>query len=213
MIDNTCRFKRMSFMDGFSRYNQIKMYPGDEKHTSFWMSLGVYYYTMMPFGLKNAGATYQHAMSTIFHDYLWKTVECYVDDIAAKSRDKNDHLHDLRKIFDIMRAHRLKMNPTKSFLGVSNGKFLGFIVTSKGIHLDPDKVQAIQNTHPPNNLKELRSLQGRWLVANVAYVVSYFHTYYRIKACIVLINCLIYLQAQSLRRWREMSPKPTKIQK
>jgi len=53
------------------------------------------------------------------------------------------------------------MNPTKSFLGVSSGKFLGFIITSKGIHLDPDKVKAFQNMHPPKNLKELRGLQGR----------------------------------------------------
>jgi len=60
-----------------------------------------------------------------------------------------------------MWAHQLKMNPTKSFLGVSSGKFLGFIVTSKGIHLDPDKVKAIQSMHPPRNLKELRGLQGR----------------------------------------------------
>ena len=115
----------------------------------------------MPFRLKNAGATYQRAMSTIFYDHLRKTVECYVDYIVVKSRDKNDHLRDLRTMFDIMRAHRLKMNPTKSFLGVSSGKFLGFIVTSKGIHLDPDKVKAIQSMHPPKNLKELRSLQGR----------------------------------------------------
>jgi len=58
IINNTCGFERMSFMDGFSRYNQIKMYPEDEKHTSFKMPLGVYYYTTMPFSLKNAGATY-----------------------------------------------------------------------------------------------------------------------------------------------------------
>ena len=64
-------------------------------------------------------------------------------------------------MFNIMRAHQLKMNPTKSFLGVSSGKFLGFIVTSKGIHLDPDKVKAIQSMHPPRNLKVLRGLQGR----------------------------------------------------
>ena len=115
----------------------------------------------MPFGLKNAGATYQRAMSMIFRDHLRKTVECYVDDIAVKSRDKNDHLRDLRTMFDIMQAHQLKMNPTKSFLGVSSGKFLGFIVTSKGIHLDPEKVKAIQNMHPPKNLKELMGLQGR----------------------------------------------------
>ena len=148
-------------MDGFSGCNQIKMYPGDEKHTSFRTPLGVFCYTVMPFGLKNAGATYQRAMNTIFRDHLWKMVECYVDDIAVKSRNKNDHLRDLRTMFDIMWAHRLKMNPTKSFLRVSSGKFLGFIVTSKGIHLDPDKVKAIQNAHPPKNLKKLRGMQGR----------------------------------------------------
>ena len=66
MIDNTYGFERMSFMDGFSGYNQIKIYPEDEKHTSFRMPLGVYCYTVMPFGLKNVGATYQRAMNTIF---------------------------------------------------------------------------------------------------------------------------------------------------
>jgi len=70
MIDNTCGFERMSFMDGFLGYNQIKMYPDDEKHTSFRAPLGVYYYTVMPFRLKNARATYQQAMSTIFRDHL-----------------------------------------------------------------------------------------------------------------------------------------------
>ena len=119
----------------------------------------------MPFGLKNAGTTYQRAMSMIFRDHLRKMVECYVDDIAVKSRDKNDHLRDLRTMFDVMRAHQLKMNPTKSFLGVSSGKFLGFIVTSRGIHLDPDKVKAIQNMHPPKNLKEFRGLQVDWLIS------------------------------------------------
>jgi len=135
MIDNTCGFEQMSFMDRFSGYNQLKMYPNDEKHTSFRTPLGVYCYTVMSFGLKNAGATYQRVMSTIFRDHLRKTAECYVNDIAVKSRGKNHHLRDLRTMFDIMRAYRLKMNPTKSFLGVSSGKFLGFIVTSKEIHL------------------------------------------------------------------------------
>ena len=119
------------------------MYPEDEKHTAFRTPQGVYCYTVMPFGLKNAGDTYQRVMSTIFCDHLRKTVECYVDDIAVKSRCKDNHLRDLKSIFDIMRAHQLMMNPTKSFLGVSSGKFLGFIVTSKGIHVDPDKIKAI----------------------------------------------------------------------
>ena len=148
-------------MDAFLGYNQIKMHSDDEKHTSFIILLWVYCYTIMLFGLKNVGATYQRAMSIIFHDYLRRTVECYVDDISAKSHSRSNHLDDLRTMFDIMRAYHLKMNQAKSFLGVSSDKFLGFIVTSKGIHLDPDKVKAIQVMQPLKTLKELRVLQGR----------------------------------------------------
>jgi len=82
-------------------------------------------------------------MNAIFHMHIRKTVECSVDDIIVKSRAKSDHIADLNTVFDIMRAHQLKMNPTKSFLRVTNGKFLGFVVTSKGIHLDPEKVRAV----------------------------------------------------------------------
>jgi len=89
-------------------------------------------------------------------------VEYCVDDIAIIRRDKNEHLRDLKIVFDIMRAHQLKMNPIKSFLGVSSGTFLGFIVTSKGIHLDSDKVKAIQSTQPPKNLKKLRVYKVGW---------------------------------------------------
>jgi len=148
-------------MDGFSGYNQIKMYPDDEKHTSFRTLLGVYCYTVMPFGLKNAGEIYQRAMNTTFHEHIRKTVECYVDDIAVKGRAKGDHIAVLKTVFDIMWVHQLRMNPTKSFLRVASGKFLGFVVTSKGIHLDPEKVRVVQEMQPPRNLKELRGLQGR----------------------------------------------------
>ena len=117
MIDNTCGFERMSFMKGLSGYNQIKMHPEDGMHASFRTPLAVYCYTVMPFGLKNAGATYQRAMDSIFHEHICKTVECYVDDIIVKNCNKDDHFADLKRVFDIMRAHHLKMNPTKSFLG------------------------------------------------------------------------------------------------
>jgi len=83
-----------------------------------------------------------------------------MDDIAVKSRAKGDHIADLKTIFDIMRVNQLKMNPTKSFLGVASGKFLGFVVTSKGIHLNPEKVRSVQEMQPPKNLRELRGLQG-----------------------------------------------------
>ena len=113
----------------------------------------------MPFGLKNAGVTYQRAMNTIFHKHIRMAVKCYVDDIATKSRAKGDHITDLKRVFNIMRAHLLKMDPTKSFLGITSGKFLGFVITSKGILLDPEKIHAIQEMQPLRKLKEHRGLQ------------------------------------------------------
>ena len=105
--------------------------------------MGVYCYIVMPFDLTNAGATYQHAMNVIFHEHICKTIECYVDDISVKSRGKGVHLVNLKRVFDIMRTHQLKMNPTKSFLGVASGKFLRFVITSKRMHLDPKKIRVI----------------------------------------------------------------------
>ena len=131
-------------MDGFSEYNQIKMYPDDEKRTSFRTPLGLYCYNVIPFRLKNAGATYQRAMNANFHEHIHKIVECYIDGIAVIRCAKGDHIVDLKTVFSIMRAHQLKMNPTKSFLGVASDKFLWFVVTSKEIHLDPEKVRAVQ---------------------------------------------------------------------
>ena len=84
MIDNTCGLEKMSFMDGFSDYNQIKIHPADEKHTLFRTQLGVYCYTVMSFGPKKCQRNLSIAMSIIFRDHIWKTVECYVDNIVAK---------------------------------------------------------------------------------------------------------------------------------
>src|SRR5256886_3233891 len=112
-------------------------------------------------------------MDKIFRPYIRKTVECYVDDIVVKSRHQADHLTDLREVFDVMRRHQLKMNPTKSFLGVSTGKFLGFVINSKGTSLDPEKLKAIQDIPPPRSLRELCGLQGhlayiRRFIANLS---------------------------------------------
>jgi len=82
--------------------------------------------------------------------------------LQSKSHDKNNHLHDLRTMFDLMRTHQLKMNQTKSFLGVSSGKFLGFIVTSKEIHLDPDKIKAIQDMQPQKITKNSGIYKADW---------------------------------------------------
>lgn len=109
MIDATTGYEAMSFMDGSFGYNQIRMSPKDEELTAFRTPKGIYCYKVMPFGLKNAGATYQRAMQNIFDDLLHKNVECYVDDLVVKSRKRGDHLKDLRMVFELLRRYQLRM--------------------------------------------------------------------------------------------------------
>uniref|UniRef100_A0A2N9IID4 Uncharacterized protein n=1 Tax=Fagus sylvatica TaxID=28930 RepID=A0A2N9IID4_FAGSY len=128
-----------SFMDGFSGYNQIKMAEEDKSKTAFVTHWGTFVYDVMPFGLKNAGATYQRAMVTLFHDMIHHEIEVYVDDMIAKSRTAQDHLTDLRKLFQRLKKYQLRLNPNKCAFGVTSGKLLGFIVSGRGIEIDPAK--------------------------------------------------------------------------
>ena len=107
----------------------------------------------MPFGLKNAGATYQRAMTVIFHDMLHDIVEDYVDDILAKSKTRVAHPNDLQNFFERLREYKVRLNPKKCVFGVIFGKLLGFIVSRRGIEVDPTKVWAITDMPPPKKLK------------------------------------------------------------
>ncbi|CAL9018761.1 unnamed protein product [Prunus brigantina] len=167
MVDATTGHEALSFMDGSSGYNQIRMSPEDEELTAFRTPKGIYCYKVMPFGLKNVGATYQRAMQKIFSDMLHKNVECYVDDLVIKSKRREDHLKDLRMVFNRFRKYQLKMNPLKCAFGVTSGKFLGFIVKHRGIEVDQTKIKAIRGMPEPRNLRELKSLQGRF-ISNLA---------------------------------------------
>ncbi|KAK8593128.1 hypothetical protein V6N12_045214 [Hibiscus sabdariffa] len=129
-----------SFMDGFSGYNQIKMCQNDMSKTTFVTLWGTFCYKVMPFGLKNAGATYQRAMVALFHDMMHKEIEVYVDDMIAKSRTEEEHLTNLRKLFQRLKEFHLKLNPAKCTFGVTSGKLLGFIVSKRWIEIDPDKL-------------------------------------------------------------------------
>ncbi|XP_073262695.1 uncharacterized protein [Populus alba] len=128
LVDNAARSSTYSFMDGFSGYNQIKMATEDRAKTTFVTPWGTYCYKVMLFGLKNAGATYQRAMVTLFHDMMHKEIEVYVDDMIAKSKEGEDH--------------------------VKSGMLLGFVVSEKGIEVDPDKAKAIQSMPTPKSEKE-----------------------------------------------------------
>uniref|UniRef100_A0A2N9HLI5 Uncharacterized protein n=1 Tax=Fagus sylvatica TaxID=28930 RepID=A0A2N9HLI5_FAGSY len=161
LVDNTATNAVFSFMDGFSGYNQIKMAEEDKSKTAFVTHWGTFVYDVMPFGLKNAGATYQRAMVTLFHDMIHHEIEVYVDDMIAKSRTAQDHLTDLRKLFQRLKKYQLRLNPNKCAFGVTSGKLLGFIVSGRGIEIDPAKVQAIRSMPAPKTEKEIRSFLGR----------------------------------------------------
>ena len=105
--------------------------------------MGNFYYTVMPFGLKNIGVTYQRAMTTIFHDMMHQELEDYMDDIVVKSKRREEHFYVLKKVFERYRAFKLRVNPLKCVFRVSSGKFLGFLVHSSGIDVDPAKATAI----------------------------------------------------------------------
>ncbi|PKI53602.1 hypothetical protein CRG98_026005 [Punica granatum] len=113
LVDNTARHTQFSFMDSFSGYNQIQMAEEDKVKTTFITMWGTFCYKVMPFGLKNAGATYQRAMVTLFHDMMHKEIEVYVDDMIAKSKEGEDHLVNLKRLFDRLKKYKLRLNAAK----------------------------------------------------------------------------------------------------
>ncbi|PKI77688.1 hypothetical protein CRG98_001918, partial [Punica granatum] len=125
LVDNTARHNQFSFMDGFSGYNQIQMAEEDKIKTTFITMWGTFCYKVMPFGLKNAGATYQRAMVMLFHDMI------------AKSKEGEDHLVNLRRLFE------------------------RFVVSERGIEVDPDKVKAIRELPLLSTVRKVRSFLGR----------------------------------------------------
>ncbi|KAA3485545.1 RNA-directed DNA polymerase (Reverse transcriptase), Ribonuclease H-like protein [Gossypium australe] len=140
---------------------KIKMAPEDMEKTTFITMWGTFCYKVMPFGLKNDGATYQRAMVMLFHDMMHKEIEVYVDDMIVKSRGEREHVGNLRKLFERLRKFQLKLNPAKCTFRATLGKLLGFIVSERGIEVDPDKIKAIQELPPPRTQKEVRGFLGR----------------------------------------------------
>ena len=112
----------------------------------------------MPFGLKNARATYQRLVNRIFSDQIGRNVEVYVDDVLVKSKDKANHLNDLKETFNTLHKYNMKLNPTKCVFVVTSRKLLGFMVSQRGIKANPDEVKAIIEVKTPKTTKEVQSL-------------------------------------------------------
>ena len=147
-------------------YNQIKMEEADQEKTSFVTSQGLFCNKVMPFGLKNARATYQRLMNQMFTHQIGRNVQVYVDDMLVKSLRENDHLDDLSETFNTLRSYNMKLNPNKCVFGVTAGKFLGFMVSQRGIKVNPKKIQAIMELEPPKTVKEVQSLNSKIAALN-----------------------------------------------
>ena len=139
----------LSFLDAFSRYHQIPMHSPDAEKIAFITLHGLFYYNVMPFGLKNAGATYQRLITKMFRPLLGETMEVYINDMLVKSKERPDHVEHLQEALELLRAYDMKLNPSKCAFGVNTGRFLGFMVTQRGIEANPAQLKDILESPAP----------------------------------------------------------------
>ncbi|GAU34548.1 hypothetical protein TSUD_219320 [Trifolium subterraneum] len=130
----------------------------DKKKTAFITETGNYYYNVMSFGLKNAGATYQRMMNKVFYNEIGDMLEVYMDDMIVKSEEEIDHTLHLKRVFDQARKFNMRFNPEKCTFGVKAGKFLGFYLTERGIEANPDKCRAFFDYPTPKSKKFIQTL-------------------------------------------------------
>ena len=160
LVDATVDYPQMSFLDTFQGYHQIPLALNDQEKTAFVTHVGNYHCKVMPFGLKNAGSTYQRMMTRMFESLLGKNIEIYIDDMVVKSKMMSEHLGDLQVVFEILKSYKLRLNASKCSFGVGSGKFLGYMVTHRGIEVNPNQLKAINNMQTPQNPKEVQKLTG-----------------------------------------------------
>ena len=161
IVDATVGHEHLTFMDAFSGYNQISMDPDDQEKTSFITGQGTYFYRVMPFRLKNAGATYQRLVNRMFQKQIGTSMEVYIDDMLVKSTTAELHIAHLVEAFQILKEYNMKLNLAKCAFGVSAKKFLGFIVNNRGIETSLDKIKVVLDMTPPSNIKEVQRLTRR----------------------------------------------------
>ena len=184
LVDSTVGHPRMSFLDAFQGYHQIPLAAEDQEKTAFVTPIGNYHYKVMPFGLKNAGSTYQRMMTRMFEQQMGKSIEVYIDDMVVKRKLVTNHVRDLDDVFRILRKYRLRLNASKCSFGVGSRKFLGYMVTHKGIEVNLDQIRAIHSLQPPWNPKEVQKLTG--MIAALNRFIS--HSGDRCRPFFLLLN-------------------------
>jgi hypothetical protein len=160
LVDAVASSELMSLLDCYSGYHQIWMKKEDERKTSFITPSGTYCYLRMPKGLKNAGGSFSRMTAKVLHSQIGRNVLTYVDDIIVKSTKQENHVADLQEKFANFRQAGVKLNLEKCVFRVKKGKFLGWLVSTKGIEANPSKIEAILWMEPPNSKKGAQRLAG-----------------------------------------------------
>ena len=145
----------MSMLDEFSGYNQVLVKKEDRHKTTFTSPWGTFEYLRIPFGLSNAGATFQRAMDYAFNELIGKIIEFYQDDLTIFSKERFDHVGHLRNFFERCRKFGISLNPAKSILGIDEAKLLGHIISNNGVKIDHERLEAIKKVPLPQNKKAL----------------------------------------------------------
>ena len=130
-------------LDRFSGYNQVVIQEEDRHKTTFTTPWGTFEYLRMPFGLLNVVASFRRAMDYAFKELIGKIIEIYQDDLTVFSKERSSHVSHLKKVFERCRKYGISLNPTKSVLGIDEGKLLGHIISKDGVKIDPEKLEDI----------------------------------------------------------------------
>ncbi|GKD37186.1 reverse transcriptase domain-containing protein [Tanacetum coccineum] len=160
-VESLCGYPFKCFLDAYKGYHQIQMAEQDEEKTAFHTSHGVYCYTKMPFGLKNAGTTYQRLVNKAIDRQIGRNLEIYVDDLVIKIHTETELLRDIEETFRTLRKINMKLNPKKCTFGAAEGMFLGYMISPEGIKPCPDKTEAVLQLPSPRTIKEVQSLNGK----------------------------------------------------
>jgi hypothetical protein len=166
IVDSVACCDIMALLDCFSGYHQIWLRKEDEENTSFITPFGMYCYMRMSKGLRNTGPTFYRMMKAALKDQVGRNVLSYVDDIVVASKKRASYISDLTETFANMHEAKLKLNPEKCVFGVTRGRVLGCLVSTKGLEASPDKIKAILQMQPPQTRKEVQKLTGHIAALN-----------------------------------------------